>query len=236
MIANKTTNDSLTAVVRVGEGRGFIVEGRGRFGAHRYVITAAHCLPFFPPCHGFSYLHERTYEKLLAPLGGQPSICCECLFADPIADIAVLGSPDNQELSERADAYDAFTDAATPLAISEPPSKPDTKELADLVEAGIKDGERWASRECRALLLSLSNKWFTCRIRHAPDGMLMILDAAEGIAGGMSGSPILAEDGTAIGVICLGSGNNGDLPTEGGPNPRLIGNLPVWFLKALQFG
>jgi len=61
----------------------------------------------------------------------------------------------------------------------------------------------------------------------------MVLDAAEGITGGMSGSPILAEDGTAIGVICLGSGNFDDnFPTEGGPNPRLIGNLPVWFLKA----
>jgi hypothetical protein len=64
--------------------------------------------------------------------------------------------------------------------------------------------------------------------------MLMILDAAEGIAAGMSGSPILAEDGTAMGVVCLGSGKFGDnFPTERGPNPRLMGNLPVWILKAL---
>jgi hypothetical protein len=152
-----------------------------------------------------------------------------------IADIAVLGSPDNRELSEQAEAYDAFADAAKPLAISEPPSKPDTEELARLTEIDIKDGERWATRECRAFLLSLSNQWFECRIRHPPDGMLMALDAAEGIAGGMSGSPILAEDGTAIGIVCLSDGGK-EGGKEGGPNPRLMGNLPVWFLKAVQIG
>jgi hypothetical protein len=132
--------NALAAVVSVGAGRGFIVEASAR--PQRYVITAAHCLPHFPPCRGDSYLHERTYKKLLAPLGEQPSIWCECLFADPIADIAVLGSPDNQELSEQADTYDTFVDAATPLAISEPPSKPDNQELARLAEIEIKDGER----------------------------------------------------------------------------------------------
>src|SRR5262245_16874853 len=132
---------ALAAVVRVGGGRGFIVEGRGRFRANRYVITAAHCLPYFPPCHGASQPHERTYEKLLALLGEQPSIWCECLFADP----TVLGSPET--LSEQADAYEAFSDAATPLAISEPPSKPDSEQLARLTRSEErrvgKQARRW---------------------------------------------------------------------------------------------
>ena len=34
--------------------------------------------------------------------------------------------------------------------------------------------------------------------------MLNVVDAAQGIAGGMSGSPIIAENGTAIGIVCLG--------------------------------
>jgi hypothetical protein len=38
------------AVLQVGGGRGFVVEVNG----DRYVITAAHCLPFFPPCHAMS--------------------------------------------------------------------------------------------------------------------------------------------------------------------------------------
>jgi hypothetical protein len=95
---------ALSAVVRVSNGgRGFVVETSGRFGRrNRYVITAAHCLPRVPPRHGLSHTEERTYKKLLAPLGKKPSVWCECLFLDPIADIAVLGGPDNQELSEQA--------------------------------------------------------------------------------------------------------------------------------------
>src|SRR5262249_20429128 len=42
----------VNAVIRVGDGRSFIVKdaGRARFGwrNERVVITAAHCLPFFP--------------------------------------------------------------------------------------------------------------------------------------------------------------------------------------------
>jgi hypothetical protein len=77
------------AVVVVGDGRGFIVEA----GYRRLVITAAHCLPHFPPCCGASHLHERTYEGLLGQLGAEPKVWAECRFADPIADVAVLGSP-----------------------------------------------------------------------------------------------------------------------------------------------
>ena len=44
----------------------------------------------------------------------------------------------------------------------------------------------------------------------------------------------IAEDGTAIGIVCIGSSKpTGDLATEGGPNPRLTGNLPGWFLKTI---
>jgi hypothetical protein len=80
-----------SAVITVGEGgRGFIVQGD-----RHYVITAAHCLPEQPPPHSDSYLEERTY-KLLARLGAEPDVFAECLFADPVADIAVLGPPDDQ--------------------------------------------------------------------------------------------------------------------------------------------
>jgi hypothetical protein len=81
------------SVLTVGSGHGFVIE----HGFDRLIITAAHCLPFFPPATGTSFLKELTYQGLLAPLDGQPSAWAECLFADPVADIAVLGQPDNQE-------------------------------------------------------------------------------------------------------------------------------------------
>src|SRR5262245_43442930 len=113
------TDKTTRAVVRVGDGRGFIVEA----GWRRVIITAAHCLPHFPPC--LSDLDERTDDKLLGPLGGGTTVWAECLFADPIADIAVLGEPDNQELSDQWEKYEEFTAAAKPLRIADAPEDGD---------------------------------------------------------------------------------------------------------------
>ena len=92
------------AVLRVGDGRGFVVERRSHLGWNeRIVITAAHCLPRLPPPyehllqlptpHPARYLDEETYQHLLGPLGIEPTVWATCLFLDPVADIAVLGSP-----------------------------------------------------------------------------------------------------------------------------------------------
>jgi hypothetical protein len=112
-------HEAESAVVTVGDGRGFVIKHRH----DRLVVTAAHCLPRFPPCHGASYLEERTYSELLAPLGDDLAVWAECLFADPIADIAVLGSPDDQELTEAAEAYEALVESATPLSIADVPAE-----------------------------------------------------------------------------------------------------------------
>jgi len=62
----------------------------------------------------------------------------------------------------------------------------------------------------------------------------MIENAACNIVPGMSGSPIVAENGTAMGIGCLGNLDDEHPKNEGGPNPRLMGNLPGWFLKTLS--
>ena len=41
----------------------------------------------------FSHTEERTYQRLLGELSGEPTVWAECLFADPISDVAVLGPP-----------------------------------------------------------------------------------------------------------------------------------------------
>jgi hypothetical protein len=71
MTKDQLLNVDARGIIRVGHGRGFVVEGAD---SRRLVITAAHCLPFFPPCHGASYLRERTYKTLLGPLGGEQSV------------------------------------------------------------------------------------------------------------------------------------------------------------------
>jgi hypothetical protein len=109
--ANRLTR----GVVRVGDGRGFVARCQSYQGLEDLiVITAAHCLPHFPPCHPAMYLEEKTYQRLLGPLGSEPMVWAECLFADPIADIAVLGSPDDQDLYDKAEFYSSWWRALTP--------------------------------------------------------------------------------------------------------------------------
>lgn len=72
--------------------------------------------------------------------------------------------------------------------------------------------------------------------------MLWVEDAAQDIRGGMSGSPIILPNGSAIGVVCIrrqpdtgpGSTHGGHDcagTREGGPNPVLVGCLPAWLVN-----
>jgi hypothetical protein len=187
------------SVVRVGDGRGFVVELK----AGAVVITAAHCLPHLPPAHSASHLHERTYKALLAPLGGKPTVWAECLFVDPVADIAVLGSPDNQALFEQADAYRALVAGVTPLAIADAPKMGRERVRGfwtQTSEGRMRVRSFWTKTpgKGRAQLLSLGGKWITRPVlRH--DDLLSVGGGA--LDGGMSGSPILSMDGKAIAVV-----------------------------------
>jgi hypothetical protein len=126
-------------VVKVGGGRGFIIEQRIRVKVppvklpkyagpglpkrqflrkRRVVVTAAHCLPKLRPANAASSLAERTHEKLLGTLDQtKAEVSAECLFVDPIADIAVLGCPDEQQRSDEADAYHELIDNLPALRI-----------------------------------------------------------------------------------------------------------------------
>jgi hypothetical protein len=174
--------------IRVGDGRGFIVEDPRH---HSLVITASHCLPNLPP-------PERTYANLLGPLGGEPTVWAEVLFVDPVANIAVLGAPASQELHDEYEAY-ARLMPESPLLMADAP------------------------KTARAWLLSLEEEWFECEVWHHLDGPFWIRNAATPIIGGMSGSPILNDDGKAIGVLSVSTNGR-----EGGPYPCLAAHLPCW--------
>jgi hypothetical protein len=82
-------SDIARGVVKVGGGRGFIIEAKHS----RLVVTAAHCLPHFPPPVSIAGYDERTYQDLLGALDDPtPRVWAELVFADPIADIAVLAA------------------------------------------------------------------------------------------------------------------------------------------------
>jgi hypothetical protein len=215
----------LQAVIRVWHGRGFVVE----LGGYRLIITAAHCLPFFPPPHPTSYLAERTYKALLGPLGAKRrSVWAECLFADPIADIAVLGCPDGQELFEQAEAYEVLVAQATPLPISDAP-----KQGSERVRHFSGHGSFDVATPGRgpAYVLSLGGKRLKCAMTRW--GMWLIVDDGKHIKSGMSGSPIVSPKGHAIGLVSTGSEI---ISPEGraigsAQNPVLVDCLPGRFLS-----
>jgi hypothetical protein len=43
------------------------------------------------------------------------------LFADPVADITVLGAPGNQSLGDECGQYEAFVEALPPFDVAQPP-------------------------------------------------------------------------------------------------------------------
>jgi hypothetical protein len=206
-----------SCVLKVGGGRGFAIEHpdfetvqsrkRSNSGKSRLVVTAAHCLPDLPPALASSLLADRTYPDLLRSLDGTKSnVWSECLFADPVADIAVLGCPDEQELVEEADAFHALTDDVPTLAI-----------------AKARSGRGW--------LLALDGvRWIPTTIRLASDvhGTVLWIGPPEA---GMSGSPIINDAGRAVGIVAIGP-ETVTKNEEAGPQPILMRDLPARIVRA----
>jgi len=195
-------------VITVGKGRGFVVEHRGE----HLVVTPSHCLPWLPSGFGIAYSEEHVYRNMLGPLGSAPTVACECLFINPIADVAVVGLPDAQTIADEAAAYRALLEYATPFRITEAPEK------------------------SRGFLLSLKGEWFGCQVQWMKriDGPLWVSKPAQPIEGGLSGSPIVSEAGNAIGILAASVIENGkDAATDefGASNPRLMRDLPLWLLR-----
>lgn len=225
----------MDSVIHVSKGgRGFVVEG----GGERFVITAGHCLTKLPPCHGSSYTSERTYKNLLGPLGGRCGVWAECVFADPVADLAILGCPDNQELSKQADAYEALVESVTPLPIADLPLK--SRRIKRQVPKPFRSqkSNRWnifyslPTWKGNGCLLSLDGRWFSCRLTASNKGWLSISDAEKPITGGMSGSPIV-NHGAAIGIISVSGGGPNLENHREGSGSFLARRLPRWFLDEI---
>jgi hypothetical protein len=168
----KTDDEWNSAVIAVGGGHGFVVQGT----YDRFVITAAHCLPRLSPCNVAEHDRECLYPTLLGPPGGRQTVAAACYFADPISDIAVLRVPNAIECAVEFSQFFQLTDAATPVSIGEPPE-------ASLGWIPSPDGS-WSSHVVRSA-------W----------GRLLIIGLDE-ILIEMSGVPIISDQGTAIGVLC----------------------------------
>ena len=178
------------AIVRVGDGRGFLA----RADHSVLVVTAAHCLPHLPPPHPASYTEERTYASLIGALGEEPSIWTECVFVDPIADVAVLAEPDGQALFDEWQEYVTFTDERSCLRVGP------IQRMSHVWLFG-RDGQ-W--HRGSATQSGGYAGFATCLSVEAPDAA---------IAPGTSGSPIISPDGRVVALVSCGARLNPILHT-----------------------
>jgi hypothetical protein len=193
------------AFVTVGTGRGFVIETVHE----RLVLTTAQCLPHLSHRASGSDFRECTFFDLLGPLGGDVTVSTECLFVDPIADVAVLGEPKRLLDAER-DAYKALVESSRTL------------------EIGVMTGPTGA------WLLTVEGQWEPCRIQTSPSGRsLTVVGADAGLAPGSCGSPILSAEGQALGIVSIGDNGSGETTLEGQGQPLLASVLPVWLSDEL---
>ena len=191
------------SIVTVGTAHGFLVGSPDQ----GLVITAAHCLPHLPPAIGdLADPAERTYPEIVVPLDRKRCIWAECLFVDPVSDLAVLGEPDGQLLYEESEAYLELASDSEFLTIG-----------------SLRKGKT------TAWMLSRDLEWFPCTVR-SNSKRLSVIEAEGKIVGGMSGSPILNSDGKAIGVVCNGSSG------QWNSQPILFKCLPSWILNIANQG
>jgi hypothetical protein len=197
------------SIITVDAGRGFVIGCRNHYGCtDSLVVTAAHCLPSLPRPHAGGELSERTYADLLGPIGTNPTVSAECLFADLIADVAVLGCPDDQALISQAGDYKAFIKNYVALRIVTP-----------------------ILGESHAWVMSLGGEWLPRQIEYM--GGLLQMDCP--VTPGMSGSPIVNDRGAAIGLLSNGGFDpelTGSLPGRFLPRPAFQRRVEEHF-KAL---
>jgi hypothetical protein len=122
---------------------------------------------------------------------------------DPVADIAVLGRADDQVFETEPGAYDDFVNDLAPLRIGE-----------------AKSGQ--------GSMLTLDGKWspITLDLHINFYGVGLEIDSTEA---GQSGSPILNNEGHAVGIVAIGRQSNESAEATNercGPQPILSRNLP----------
>ena len=206
--------------------------GRGVLVPGGYILTAAHCVDW--DHSGGMVLGEYYHEKVKTADG--QTLVLSVLAVEPVADIAVLGEPDNQEFYDEAEAFEQFTKLTRPVPLFRDKMKPF-------------DRHRQPSPGAYSVSVRVLNQdrsWLKATAQvTSHDDPTVCLDADQFIDGGASGGPIVTADGKLVAIVSNCGRTVGSTPLNGvkrgfrqfqfvGNAPRPLTALPVWMSSAIK--
>jgi hypothetical protein len=196
-------------------GRGILVPGG-------FILTAAHCVSW--SLEGGMVLGDDYLERVQTADGEE--LLLAVLAVEPVADVAVLGAPDNQRLLDQAIAFDEFTARTKPAAL-----------FRGALEPSDIDERLGPLNHCLpALVYNHDRQWVKATASVVCPGQPTIwLEAEKCIEGGSSGGPVVTPAGEVIGVISnsekAAPGRKDRIYTGCAVNPLLA--LPIWVANVI---
>jgi hypothetical protein len=198
--------DATVRIDRLG-GQGVLVHGG-------FILTATHCMNWAGD--GRMALGDHPIEAITTKDGKHLSVWLYA--ADPVSDIAVLGSLDGQDAPFECDEFEGWSEATPPVS------------LANITPR--------YNAPTKIQVLTHKGKWTKGRIANYahpkfPQGCCLALEADDPIVGGTSGGPVVDSDGRLVGVVSQA----GDRPINGkyvGMLPIVHLALPHWVLQRIK--
>jgi len=146
-------------------------------------------------------LGDHFLVKVRAKIG--PEFRLSVYAVEPVADLAVLGAPDNQAIPDDASAFEEFVEATEAVPVC--------------------DRDFGADAAVPVRVLTHHGAWTEGTASDATDGCGWLLPQAK-IEAGTSGGPVMDGDGQLVGVIS----HSCETPPFDGRMPRPHRALPAW--------
>ena len=169
-----------------------IKRGRGVLIPGGLILTAAHCVEW--NTSGSMANGTDCFEQVRTADGRK--LLCQVVAVEPVNDIAVLGSPDNQRIPDEAESFEQFTSDTDPVPLCAGGPVPFGPPMSVLV-------------------FSLDRKWVRAKMRIFREDQSRAGATAEaGIHSGASGGPVITRNGSLVGVISTAGGVVSEEPCE----------------------
>jgi hypothetical protein len=183
--------------------------GQGVLVNNNLIITAAHCINF--SCEGEMAFGNDFMEEIKT---GERKLKVAPLAVEPVSDIAVLGSLDNQSFSKEAEDFERFCEHTKPVPLCQ----------NDFV----------LFQKFRVHIYTHKGTWVTGSATQThEDAQKLGVEADEQIEDGTSGGPIINDSGELVGIVSFFTTISEAQPKSIGSAPRPNLALPVWACREI---